>query len=165
MRLLLAIPDPTFLDLMHCLLDTSLVMVPLQIESNQVTSKGELMARVHMKLDDVIVLGWPLVGTDTPDLVREIIALNPQLRVIVLLPLELRQYRQYVWAAGACSSIPMEYLDAKWLCSALCLITRAMQREARLTNTAGSPVVADATTCGQTMSVSLPSPSSQEKAR
>jgi len=52
--------------------------------------------------------------------------------VVALLPLGYRQYRQRVWQAGACNSIPKEHMDQEWLSSILCVMHRAMQREARL---------------------------------
>jgi len=64
--------------------------------------------------------------------VRELISLNPQLRLIVLLPLQLKQYRQSIWEAGAFSSIPKENLEQEWLSGVLCLVYRAMEREVRL---------------------------------
>jgi hypothetical protein len=78
------------------------------------------------------LLDWPLAGSGSPDLVRAVFRVNPRLRVIALLPNHPRQYRQCLWKAGACSSIPKERLDQEWISSALCLINRAMQREAKL---------------------------------
>ncbi len=51
---------------------------------------------------------------------------------MTLLPLQLRQYRQCIWDAGSCSSVPKEHMDQEWLSSVLCLMHRAMAREARL---------------------------------
>ena len=54
------------------------------------------------------------------------------MRIIVLLPSHQRQYRQLVWEAGACNSIPKEYMEQEWLSSVLCVMYRAMQREQKL---------------------------------
>lgn len=131
-RLLLAVPDAESLELMHSLLDAALRFVALDVKVDAVRSREELMQRVQADLDDVIFLDWLLAGADTPDFVRQITGRNCRLRVSVLLPLQLRQYRQRIWDAGACASIPKEYMDQEWLSTALCIIHRAMEREARL---------------------------------
>jgi hypothetical protein len=59
------------------------------------------------------------------------------MRIVALLPESYRQYRQRVWEAGACSSIPQEHMDQEWLSSILCVMKRAMQREAALS---GAPM-------------------------
>ena len=87
----------------------------------------------------MILLDWDLVQSDTPKLVKDILAANPQLRVVVLLPQSSRQYRQLVWDAGACNGIPKEYMDQEWLSTVLCIMHRAMQREAKYTATHGYP--------------------------
>lgn len=130
--LLIAVPDPETLDLIQSLLDEALSLVPLDIEASQINSQEELISRAQQDLDDIVFLDWLLAGADTPDLVRKILDLNPRLRVVVLLPLQLQQYRQCIWRAGACNSIPKEYMDQEWLSSILCLMHRAMEREAHL---------------------------------
>ena len=83
-------------------------------------------------MDDVVLVDWPLVREGTPDLVRELVQRNPRLRIVALLPLTYRQYRREVWQAGACSSIAKEHIEQEWLSSVLCIMHRAMEREARL---------------------------------
>jgi hypothetical protein len=51
--------------------------------------------------------------------------------VVVLLPESPRQYRQLVWEAGACNGIPKEFIDQEWLSTVLCIMHRAMEREAK----------------------------------
>ena len=80
----------------------------------------------------MVLLDWQLAGAETPDLLRAVLQINPGLRVMTFLPLELKEYRRCVWDAGGCTSVPTERLDEEWLASALCLINRAMQREQRL---------------------------------
>jgi DNA-binding NarL/FixJ family response regulator len=132
LRVLLATPDDETLTLMQALLDAALQLVPLTIEIHTARAPEELLRRARLALDDVVLLDWPLSGAESPDLVRAIFCANPHLRVIALLPDRPRQYRQCLWEAGACSSIPKERLDQEWISSALCLMSRAMQREARL---------------------------------
>jgi CheY-like chemotaxis protein len=131
-RLLLATPDTHTDALIHELLGAALQLVPLDVTLQTVTDRGALLERAVGNCDDVVLLDWSLAGAQSPDLVRELLALNGHLRIIALLPLHLRQYRQIIWEAGACSSIPLERLDQEWLSSALCLMNRAMQREARV---------------------------------
>jgi DNA-binding NarL/FixJ family response regulator len=113
-------------------IETALELTPLEVTTAAVDARGPLLGRVDAYADDVIVLDWSLAGPGTPDLVREILGRNPQSRVVALLPEIQRQYRQQVWAAGACSSIPKEHIDQEWLSSILCVMHRAMEREARL---------------------------------
>jgi hypothetical protein len=131
-RLLLATPDAHTDVLIHELLAAALQLVPLDVTLQTVADRGALFERAVGNCDDVVLLDWSLAGAGSPDLVRELLALNSHLRIISLLPLHLRQYRQIIWEAGACSSIPLERLDQEWLSSALCLMNRAMQREARV---------------------------------
>lgn len=114
------------------LMQAALALVSHNVQMAHADSRQALLARALADQDDVIFLDWELVGPETPDLVTELVRINPRLRTVVLLPLQLRQYRQRLWEAGACSSIPKEYLDQEWLSSVLCLIRRAMEREARI---------------------------------
>lgn len=131
-RLVVAAPDAEMHGLMDSLLAASLQLVPIQIECGHAGSRHDLMRRARANQDDLVMLDWSMAEAGTPEMVREMLGVNPRLRVIVLLPLKLRQYRHALWEAGVCSSIPTENLDAEWLSSALCLITRAMERERRV---------------------------------
>ena len=135
MRVLLATPDDETLTLMQSLLAAALQLVPLTITIQAVRTPEDLLRRAHLALDDVVLLDWPLAGPDSPDLVRALFQANQRLRVIALLPGQPRQYRQCLWDAGACSSIPKERLDQEWISSALCLMSRALGREQRLCGT------------------------------
>ncbi|NJN18516.1 MAG: response regulator transcription factor [Oscillochloris sp.] len=130
MRLLLATPDPATLELLRSLLAAALELVPLQVSADSTNNVETLLQRVALHEDDVILLDWQLAGAESPNLVRAVFAKYPRARVVALLPDRLRQYRQRIWEAGACSSIPMERLDQEWLSSALCIMSRAMAREA-----------------------------------
>lgn len=132
MRLLFAVPEPGSLDLMHSILGSALCLTPLNVSFAEARTLGELCARVEQKLDDVILLDWDMVQADTPQLVKNILAINPHLRVVVLLPQSNRQYRKLVWEAGACNGIPKEFMDQEWLSTVLCIMHRAMEREATL---------------------------------
>ncbi|MCB0035826.1 MAG: response regulator transcription factor [Anaerolineales bacterium] len=100
-----------------------------------VHTKEDLFARAYGHVDDVILLDWELAQEDTPELVSQILDSNPQLRVVAMLPLNNRQYRQRVWEAGACNGIPKEHMDQEWLATVLCLMTRAIQREQKILTT------------------------------
>ena len=131
-RVLMAIPDIESQALMRDLLQAALCLVPHELDVVWVGSRQEMLRRVRASLDDVIFLDWALANSETPQLIRDLVQANPRIRTVVLLPMQLRQYRQCLWEAGACSSIPKENLDQEWLSSALCFIRRAMEREARL---------------------------------
>ena len=136
MRLLMATPDSEMLDLMRSLLAAALELVPLEVSAGAVADQEALLRRAALHSDDVILLDWQLAGGGSPEPVRSIFAVNPRARVVALLPDQLRQYRQRIWDAGACSSIPTERLDQEWLSSALCIMSRAMAREAQAAGTA-----------------------------
>lgn len=132
MRLLIVTPDEESLHLMHSLIEAALALIPLDVTVESVGTRAELEERVVQDVDDVIFLDWPVAEAGTPDLVREVLDQNPRLRVVALLPLHLRQYRLSTWCAGACNSVPKEYMDQEWLSSLLCLMWRAMERERRI---------------------------------
>ena len=131
-RLVIAAPDAESRKLLHSLLDAALQIVPFQVEARDVDTLDELSRRNAAHLDDLLLLDWQLANWDTPNYLRGLAAINPSIRMIAVLPLHLRQYRQCLWDAGACTSIPKEYMDQEWLASVLCLIHRAMERETRL---------------------------------
>jgi DNA-binding NarL/FixJ family response regulator len=131
-RMVLAVKDQECANLVSSMLDEALQLVPLEVEVVRAHSRASLLERTRDRLDDVVFLDWDLVGAGTPDLVREMARQNPRIRVVALLPLQLRQYRQTLWEAGACSSVPKEHMDQEWLSSVLCLMNRAMSREASL---------------------------------
>ncbi len=120
---------------MHSILGSALCLTPLTVSFAEARTLGELCARVEQNLDDVILLDWDMVQSETPKLVRDILAANPELRVVVLLPQSSRQYRQLVWEAGACNGIPKEFMDQEWLSTVLCIMHRAMEREAKYRKT------------------------------
>jgi DNA-binding NarL/FixJ family response regulator len=137
-RILLAIPTADCLALLHSLLDEVLNLICFDLATAEVRTRQALLDRVDAGLVDaaaaidVVLVDWDLAEEGTPDLVRELLTRNPQLRVIALLPHHLRQYRERVWDAGACNSMPKEHMDQEWLSSILCVMYRAMQREAKL---------------------------------
>lgn len=131
-HLLIAVPDPISQELMITLLDAARQMSPIQVEASQAVTQEDLVQRVAKKIDDVVFLDWQLAEAGTPDLAGELMRINPKIRIVVLLPFQLRQYRQCLWETGICSCMPKEHLDQEWLCSVLCLINQSMEREARL---------------------------------
>jgi len=131
MRLLFTIPDEPSIELMYTVLDSALSLTCLNVEVSEARTLPQLLNRVDANEADVIMLDWHIAHNKTPDLVRQILTRNPLLRVVVLLPEHYRQYRQSVWDAGACNGIPKEHIDQEWLSTVLCIMYRAMQREAR----------------------------------
>lgn len=131
-RLLIATPDDASLALLQSVVTATRDLTCFAITPATAQSEQEIFRHVDAALEDVILLDWEMTQAATADLVRTILAHNPQMRIVVLLPSHQRQYRQLVWAAGACNSIPKEYVEQEWLSSILCVMVRAMQREARL---------------------------------
>ncbi|MCB0110733.1 MAG: hypothetical protein KDE53_32665 [Caldilineaceae bacterium] len=137
-RILLAIPTEECLRLLHSLLDEALNLICFDLVTAEVRTHETLFERIDAGLQreadavDVVLLDWDLAEEATPALVRALLDRNPRLRVIALLPHHLRQYRELVWEAGACNSMPKEHMDQEWLSSILCVMFRAMQREAKL---------------------------------
>lgn len=129
-RLLIAAPDAESLDLYQTLVRSALRLLPLDIKADYAASRAELVERVGAHECDVVLLDWEIAGPATPDFLHTLAELHPGLRTIVVMPLQLRQYRQCLWEAGVCVGLPKEHLDQEWLLSMLCLITRAMEREA-----------------------------------
>jgi DNA-binding NarL/FixJ family response regulator len=132
LRLLYATPDADSLMLLESLLASALELTPLQVTTAHVATTSALMARADSRSDDIILLDWPMAYAATPQLVHELLERNPQLRIVALLPASYRQYRREVWRAGACSSIAKENMEQEWLSSVLCVMHRAMQREAKI---------------------------------
>ena len=131
-RLLFVSPDDASLDLLQSIHDSAIDLMCFTTSTATVKRRDELLARVEQKLDDVILLDWPMAEAETPHLVEELLEMNPTLRVVVLLPMNYRQYRQQVWNAGACNSIPKELMEQEWFSSIICVMHRAMEREERL---------------------------------
>ena len=131
-RLLFASPDPKLQALFRTLLAAALELTPLHVRDEYIDAREELLARTDAGVDDVVVLDWLMAEAETPALVSTLLAHNPQLRIVVLLPQGYRQYRREVWQAGACTSIAKENMEQEWFSTVLCIMHRAMQREARL---------------------------------
>ena len=131
-RLLFATPDPESQALLDSLLASALELTPLNVTVNYAATQEALLARANAGADDVVVLDWLMAKSEMAALVATLLATNPQVRVVALLPESYRQYRKEVWQAGACSSIAKENMEQEWFSSVLCIMHRAMQREARL---------------------------------
>lgn len=140
-RMLLAIPAIEEVALLHSILDSALDLTCLDVATAEVYNRQALIKRVVADEDDVILLDWDIAHEQTPDLVREILTVNRRLRIVVLLPLSHRQYRQSVWDAGACNGIPRDHMDQEWLSTLLCLMQRAIERETRILETCKRGVV------------------------
>jgi DNA-binding NarL/FixJ family response regulator len=131
-RLLFATPDQESKALLESLLSSALELTPLNVTHSNVETKEALLARADAGADDVVVLDWLMAKSETAVLVSTLVEHNPQVRIVALLPQSYRQYRKQVWQAGACSSIAKENMEQEWFSSVLCIMHRAMQREARL---------------------------------
>lgn len=131
-RILFASPDDASLGLLYSLHDSAMNLMCLNISTAEARTVDALQQRVADYADDVILLDWLMAEAATPALVQSMLAQNPKLRVVVLLPENFRQYRQRVWDAGACNSIPKEYMEQEWFSSIMCVMHRAMERERRL---------------------------------
>lgn len=132
LRLLFAVPDQATEAIMHTVLGAALILTPLQVSSATVYDRAALECRLAAELDDIVFLDWGLVEAATPHLVSRLLSRHPRLRIVALLPENQRQYRCKVWDAGACNGIPKEYMDQEWLSTVLCIMHRAMEREAKL---------------------------------
>ena len=131
-RLLFASPDDSSLALLQSIHQSAIDLMCFTTSTATVSTRETLSARVEAGMDDVILLDWPMAEAETPNLVEILLSKNPTLRVVVLLPMNYRQYRQEVWDAGACNSIPKEYMEQEWFSSIICVMHRAMEREERL---------------------------------
>ena len=131
-RLLFASPDENSLALLQEIHDSAVDLMCFTTSTAIASSREVLCERIEAGLDDVILLDWPMAEAETPELVEFLLQKNQKLRVVVLLPMNYRQYRQEVWNAGACNSIPKEYMEQEWFSSIICVMHRAMEREERL---------------------------------
>lgn len=131
-RLLFATPDRETQMLLDSLLASALELTPLTVRAAHAATQESMLARTDAAADDVIVLDWLMAKSETAALVSTLLARNPQVRIVAVLPDSYRQYRQQVWQAGACSSIAKENMEQEWFSSVLCIMHRAMQREAKL---------------------------------
>ena len=131
-RLLFASPDEDSIELLHSIYASAMDLMCLSTSVATVADQTALLARIEARSDDVVLLDWLMAEAATPTLVTRILERNPKMRVVVMLPETYRQYRQKVWDAGACNSIPKEHMEQEWFSSILCVMHRAMEREERL---------------------------------
>jgi len=131
-RLLFATPDAASLRLFEAVLASALELTPLDVVTQHAGTSAMVLSRAGREVDDVILLDWLLALEETPAHIRKLLATNPRLRIVTILPLGYRQYRMECWQAGACTGIAKEHMDQDWLSSVLCIMRRAMEREARL---------------------------------
>ena len=81
---------------------------------------------------DALMADWSLVPGQTLAAIKALVAEQPELRVLLLLPDVRREYREAAWGAGACACVPRDRIDPEWLQAMLCVMNRAKEREARL---------------------------------
>ncbi|HAJ37978.1 MAG TPA: hypothetical protein DCL15_20090 [Chloroflexi bacterium] len=133
-RILLAAEDQAFLTLLDRVMAATRPLLAFDVDVQHASTRAAVCARAESRADDIILLDWGMADADTPDLIEYLFRCDANLRVVALLPQDSVQYRSRVWAAGACASIPREHMDQEWLASILCVVHRAMAREARLRN-------------------------------
>ncbi len=131
-RILLAAEDQAFLTLLDRVMAATRPLLAFDVDVQHASTRAAVCARAESRADDIILLDWGVADADTPDLIEDLFRCDANLRVVALLPQDPVQYRSRVWAAGACASIPREHMDQEWLASVLCVVHRAMAREARL---------------------------------
>lgn len=131
-RLVFAAKDSTTTELLDRLLDATRPLLTFDVVAQHVSSPAELCERAVTGMDHVVLLDWGLAEAGTPSLIEKLFHCDATLRVVALLPQSQVQYRTSVWTVGACASIPREQVDQEWLASVLCVVQRAMMREARL---------------------------------
>ena len=131
-RLLFATTDAASLHLFEAVLVSALDLTPLDVVTEHAGAASMVLSRAAREAGDVILLDWLLAMEETPALIRRLLATNPRLRIVTILPLGYRQYRMECWQAGACTGIAKEHMDQDWLSSVLCIMRRDMEREARL---------------------------------
>jgi DNA-binding NarL/FixJ family response regulator len=131
-RLLVAEKDPEFCRTLLEVSRTVVDLLPIDLSVRDARSMAQVRTDVTGWQADAVLLDWNIADHDTPAFIKELQTLSPGLRVLTLLPASVIEYRRTVWEAGACASIPRDRLDPEWLATAVCIMTRAMQREARL---------------------------------
>ncbi|MBI4277967.1 MAG: hypothetical protein HY660_05875 [Armatimonadetes bacterium] len=131
-HLLLAEKDAEFRRTLVELVQAVRVRLPVALDCDVTSSPEETREQVARRQPDALLLDWHIAAEGTPEFIRDLQALDPGIRILVLLPGDARQYRLAVWAAGACAGIPRERVEAEWLTTAVCIMQRAMQREANL---------------------------------
>lgn len=131
-RLLFAAENQATLATLDRLLVATRPLLSFDIEVQTALTRAALCDRAAAGMDDVVLLDWGIAEAGTPTLIDELFQCNANLRVVALLPQAHVQYRTSVWTVGACASIPREHMDQEWLASVLCVVHRAMTREARL---------------------------------
>jgi DNA-binding NarL/FixJ family response regulator len=117
---------------LHELVDAARALLPIEIETAETSSVEQTREQIAEWGPDALLLDWSLAPSGMLDVVRDILAGDPELRLLVLLPETGREYREAVWRAGACACLPRHRADAEWLQAVLCVMYRARQREARL---------------------------------
>lgn len=132
LRLLVAEGDPEFRKTLRELGDTARGYLPIEVEIGETGSEAATQERVAAWRPDAVLLDWNIAGEATPAFIGALQTVHPEVRVLVLLPGSLPEYRRAVWEAGGCAGIPRDRVEAEWLATALCIMRRAMQREERL---------------------------------
>lgn len=131
-RLLIAEPHAEFRKTLLQVADAARSVLPLALEVAEADSATEAWQGLARWRPDAVLLGWDIAGDATPVFIRKLQKRWPGIRVLALVPDTLPEYRKTLWAAGACAGIPRDRVDGEWLAAAVCIMRRALDREAVL---------------------------------
>ncbi|MDR7482309.1 MAG: hypothetical protein QN183_10550 [Armatimonadota bacterium] len=131
-RLLIAEPHVEFRQTVREVVEATRPLLPVDLEVAEAATLADTHARLAGWRPHALLLDWDIAADATPLLLNALQHDTPGLRVLVMLPGGAPQYRAAVWTAGACAGIPRDRLDGEWLATAVCLVRRAMEREAHL---------------------------------
>jgi DNA-binding NarL/FixJ family response regulator len=131
-RILIAAGNPDYLKSLRELADAARAFLPIRLEVIEACSIDETRQRLADAAPDALMADWSLVPENTLGAVRALLAEQPDLRVLLLLPDVRREYREAAWGVGACACVPRDRIDPEWLQAMLCVMNRAKEREARL---------------------------------
>ncbi|MDR7418601.1 MAG: hypothetical protein QN178_06795 [Armatimonadota bacterium] len=131
-RILIAAGNPDYLASLRELTEAARAFLPINLEVVEARTLDETRRRLADSAPDALMADWSLVPEQTLAAVRALVAEQPELRVLLLLPDVRREYREAAWSAGACACVPRDRIDPEWLQAMLCVMNRAKEREARL---------------------------------
>jgi DNA-binding NarL/FixJ family response regulator len=131
-RILIAAGNPDYLASLRQLTEAARAFLPIHLEVVEARTLDETRRRLADATPDALMADWSLVPEQTLAAIKALVAEQPELRVLLLLPDVRREYREAAWSAGACACVPRDRIDPEWLQAMLCVMNRAKEREARL---------------------------------
>ena len=117
---------------LDCVLAATRPLLAFDVAVQHAATRAAVCGRAAADADDVILLDWGLAVADTPSLIEDFSGVTPICAWwrCSRRPRAISGAR--VWATGACASIHRGTNDQEWLASVLCILYRALAREARL---------------------------------